>query len=234
MRYVQIFDVRSTRLWGNVSAMMVYMYLTMTADYRTNEVRQSLRQIARESRTTLSAVRYALKIMQELDLCEVTPCCVHMLNPNRATEFVNASRLREREHELKRLLNLTQPQFDCYLAIFTEMQEMRGTTWKTLDGLQNHFINWALKPSSQQLFRTRWKQEPAQPSTGPVDGPAQSSMGPVDGPAQQVTEDEQKWIDIVTDLRCRSAEGDDEATRTLASDKVMQAIRYLERKKLIS
>lgn len=223
MRYVQIFDVRSTRLWGNVSAMMVYMYLTMTADYRTNEVRQSLRQIARESRTTLSAVRYALKIMQELDLCEVTPCCVHMLNPNRATEFVNASRLREREHELKRLLNLTQPQFDCYLAIFTEMQEMRGTTWKTLDGLQNHFINWALKPSSQQLFRTRWKQEPAQPVTASLDEPA-----------QQVTEEEQKWIAIVTNLRCRSAEGDDEATRTLASDRVMQVVRYLERKKLIS
>lgn len=223
MRYVQIFDVRSTRLWGNVSAMMVYMYLTMTADYRTNEVRQSLRQIARESRTTLSAVRYALKIMQELDLCEVTPCCVHMLNPNRATEFVNASRLREREHELKRLLNLTQPQFDCYLQIFIEMQEMRGTTWKTLDGLQNHFINWALKPSSHQLFRTRWKQEPAQPVTQSIEEPA-----------QPVTEDEQKWIDIVTDLRCRSADGDDEATRTLASDRVMQAIRYLERKKLIS
>lgn len=223
MRYVQIFDVRSTRLWGNVSAMMVYMYLTMTADYRTNEVRQSLRQIARGSRTTLAAVRYALKIMQELDLCEVTPCCVHMLNPNRATEFVNASRLREREHELKRLLNLTQPQFDCYLAIFTEMQEMRGTTWKTLDGLQNHFINWALKPSSQQLFRTRWKQEPAQPVTAPLEEPA-----------QQVTEEEQRWIAIVTNLRCRSAEGDDEATRTLASDRVMQVVRYLERKKLIS
>lgn len=223
MRYVQIFDVRSTRLWGNVSAMMVYMYLTMTADYRTNEVRQSLRQIARESRTTLSAVRYALKIMQELDLCEVTPCCVHMLNPNRATEFLNADRLQERAVEIKRLLNLTQPQFDCYLSLFAELQEMRGTTWKTLDGLQNHFVNWALKPSSQQLFRTRWRQEPAQPV---------SAAEPE--PVQPISEDEQKWIDIVTDLRCRSAEGDDEATRTLASDKVMQAIRYLERKKLIS
>lgn len=223
MRYVQIFDVRSTRLWGNVSAMMVYMYLTMTADYRTNEVRQSLRQIARESRTTLSAVRYALKIMQELDLCEVTPCCVHMLNPNRATEFVNASRLREREHELKRLLNLTQPQFDCYLAIFTEMQEMRGTTWKTLDGLQNHFINWALKPSSQQLFRTRWKQEPAQPVTAPLEEPA-----------QQVTEEERKWVEIITNLRERSGNGDMDAARHLASDRVMNVVDYLKRKKLIS
>lgn len=223
MRYVQIFDVRSTRLWGNVSAMMVYMYLTMTADYRTNEVRQSLRQIARESRTTLSAVRYALKIMQELDLCEVTPCCVHMLNPNRATEFVNASRLREREHELKRLLNLTQPQFDCYLQIFIEMQEMRGTTWKTLDGLQNHFINWALKPSSQQLFRTRWKQEPAQPVTASTEEPA-----------QQVTEEEQKWVEIITNLRERSGNGDMDAARHLASDRVMNVVDYLKRKKLIS
>lgn len=223
MRYVQIFDVRSTRLWGNVSAMMVYMYLTMTADYRTNEVRQSLRQIARESRTTLSAVRYALKIMQELDLCEVTPCCVHMLNPNRATEFVNVSRLREREHELKRFLNLTQPQFDCYLSIFSELQEMRGTTWKTLDGLHNHFINWALRPSSQQLFRTRWKQESAQPSTGPVDGPAYIP-----------TEEERKWVEIINDLRERSGNGDMEASRKLVSEKVMIAARILQRKKLIS
>lgn len=223
MRYVQIFDVRSTRLWGNVSAMMVYMYLTMTADYRTNEVRQSLRQIARESRTTLSAVRYALKIMQELDLCEVTPCCVHMLNPNRATEFVNSSRLREREHELKRLLNLTQPQLDCYLDVFTEMQDMRGTTWKTLDGLQNHFINWALKPSSQQLFRTRWKQEPAQPVT---------ASAPSD--AYTPTEEELKWVEIITNLRERSGKGDMDASEKLVSEKVMIATRILQRKKLIS
>lgn len=223
MRYVQIFDVRSTRLWGNVSAMMVYMYLIMTADYRTNEVRQSLRQIARESRTTLSAVRYALKIMQELDLCEVTPCCVHMLNPNRATEFLNASRLQERAVDIKRLLNLSQPQFDCYLSIFIEMQEMRGTTWKTLDGLQNHFVNWALKPSSQQLFRTRWREDPAQ----------HGGAAPIDQ-IPQPTENERKWIDTINALRIRSGNGDMDAARQLASDKFMQVIRYLERKKLIS
>lgn len=223
MRYVQIFDVRSTRLWGNVSAMMVYMYLTMTADYRTNEVRQSLRQIARDSRTTLSAVRYALKIMQELDLCEVTPCCVHMLNPNRATEFVNAFRLREREHELKRLLNLTQPQFDCYLQIFIEMQEMRGTTWKTLDGLQNHFINWALKPSSQQLFRTRWKQEPVKEPTAP--SPSETYIP---------TEEERRWVDIINNLRERSGKGDMDASHKLVSEHVMHVTRILQRKKLIS
>lgn len=223
MRYVQIFDVRSTRLWGNVSAMMVYMYLTMTADYRTNEVRQSLRQIARESRTTLSAVRYALKIMQELDLCEVTPCCVHMLNPNRAAEFLNADRLQERAVEIKRMLNLSQPQFDCYLSIFSEMQEMRGTTWKTLDGLQNHFVNWALKPSSQQLFRTRWRQEPAQPV---------SAAEPE--PAQQVTDAEKFWLETITNLRVRADEGDEEALQMLFSEKVIHATEVLKRKKLIS
>lgn len=222
MRYVQIFDVRSTRLWGNVSAMMVYMYLTMTADYRTNEVRQSLRQIARESRTTLSAVRYALKIMQELDLCEVTPCCVHMLNPNRATEFLNVDRLQERAVEIKRLLNLTQPQFDCYLSVFAELQEMRGTTWKTLDGLHNHFVNWALKPSSQQLFRNRWKEEPAHGGAAPIDQ------------IPQPTENERKWIDTINALRIRSGNGDMDAARQLASDQFMQVIRYLERKKFIS
>lgn len=223
MRYVQIFDVRSTRLWGNVSAMMVYMYLTMTADYRTNEVRQSLRQIARESRTTLSAVRYALKIMQELDLCEVTPCCVHMLNPNRATEFLNVDRLQERAVEIKRLLNLSQPQFDCYLSVFAELQEMRGTTWKTLDGLQNHFVNWALKPSSQQLFRNRWKQEPGKEPTAPSSSEAYTP-----------TEEERKWVEIINDLRERSGNGDMEASRKLVSEKVMIAARILQRKKLIS
>lgn len=223
MRYVQIFDVRSTRLWGNVSAMMVYMYLTMTADYRTNEVRQSLRQIARESRTTLSAVRYALKIMQELDLCEVTPCCVHMLNPNRATEFLNADRLQERAFEIKRMLNLSQPQFDCYLSIFSEMQEMRGTTWKTLDGLQNHFVNWVLKPSSQQLFRTRWRQEPAQQVSA-----AEPEL------AQQVTDAEKFWLETITNLRVRADEGDEEALQMLFSEKVIHATEVLKRKKLIS
>lgn len=223
MRYVQIFDVRSTRLWGNVSAMMVYMYLTMTADYRTNEVRQSLRQIARESRTTLSAVRYALKIMQELDLCEVTPCCVHMLNPNRATEFLNVDRLQERAVEIKRMLNLSQPQFDCYLSVFAELQEMRGTTWKTLDGLQNHFVNWALKPSSQQLFRNRWKQEPGKEPTAPFSSEACTP-----------TEEEQKWVEIITNLRERSGNGDMDAARHLASDRVMNVVDYLKRKKLIS
>lgn len=203
--------------------MMVYMYLTMTADYRTNEVRQSLRQIARESRTTLSAVRYALKIMQELDLCEVTPCCVHMLNPNRATEFLNADRLQERAVEIKRMLNLSQPQFDCYLSIFSEMQEMRGTTWKTLDGLQNHFVNWALKPSSQQLFRTRWRQEPAQPV---------SAVEPE--PAQQVTDAEKFWLETITSLRVRADEGDEEALQMLFSEKVIHATEVLKRKKLIS